>query len=115
MIELYNNTPLFPGQNEKDERDIIFRKLGTPNLSTMPKLASYPEWNASIPIYPGVPLNELVPRMDNNALDLLSVSKQCGVYLQRLLTYDPDRRIDCQQALNHPYFNGFDSTQRRRM
>ena len=46
--ELYNSTPLFPGQNEADERDVIFKKLGTPTLATMPKLASYPEWNASI-------------------------------------------------------------------
>lgn len=73
-IELYNSTPLFPGQNEADERDIIFRKLGSPNLSNMPKLTTYPEWNANIPNYPGHPLKELVPRMDNDALDLLGVS-----------------------------------------
>ena len=56
-----------------DERDIIFRKLGSPNLSNMPKLTTYPEWNANIPNYPGHPLKELVPRMDNDALDLLGV------------------------------------------
>ncbi|KAK8793055.1 hypothetical protein WA538_002566 [Blastocystis sp. DL] len=95
FAELYNSTPLFPGQNEADERDVIFKKLGTPTLATMPKLNSYPEWNANYPMYPGRPLNELVPRMDGNALDLLS----------RLLTYDPERRIDCQQALEHPYFD----------
>lgn len=73
-VELYNGTPLFPGQNEADERDVIFKKLGTPTLATMPKLACYPEWNASYPMYPGRPLSELVPRMDSNALDLLNVS-----------------------------------------
>ncbi|KNB42046.1 CDK protein kinase [Blastocystis sp. subtype 4] len=104
--ELYNSTPLFPGQNEADERDVIFKKLGTPTLATMPKLASYPEWNASYPMYPRRSLNELVPRMDSNALDLLS----------RLLTYDPERRIDCQQALEHPYFDDIKrKTNRRQM
>ena len=76
-VELYNNTPLFPGQNDADEREVIFKKMGSPNtnpLTNMPKLASYPEWNANNPIHPGRPLNELVPRMDNQALDLLSVS-----------------------------------------
>ena len=75
-LELYNNTPLFPGQNDADEREVIFKKMGSPNtnpLTSMPKLASYPEWNANSPMYPGRPLNELVPRMDNQALDLLSV------------------------------------------
>lgn len=76
ILELYNNTPLFPGQNDADEREVIFKKLGSPNtnpLTSMPKLASYPEWNANGPVYPGRPLSELVPRMDNQALDLLSV------------------------------------------
>ena len=103
--ELYNSTPLFPGQNEADERDVIFKKLGTPTLATMPKLASYPEWNASYPMYPRRSLNELVPRMDSNALDLLSVEDEGLNETQRLLTYDPERRIDCQQALEHPYYD----------
>ena len=25
--------------------------------------------------------------------------------LQRMLLYDPDKRISCKDALNHPYFN----------
>lgn len=72
-IELYNNTPLFPGQNEADEREVIFKKLGTPTLATMPRLNTYPEWNGNTPMYPPKPFNQLVPRMDPLALDLLSV------------------------------------------
>ena len=45
----------------------------------MPKLASYPEWNASYPMYPRRSLSELVPQMDSNALDLLSVENE-GVF-----------------------------------
>ena len=106
FAELYNSTPLFPGQNESDEREVIFKKLGSPNLSNMPKLNTYPEWNASMQNkYRPRPLSELVPRMDSNALDLLS----------RFLTYDPERRIDCQQALDHPYFNDVEDMRRRRM
>lgn len=39
----------------------------------MPKLTTYPEWNVNTPNYPGYPLKELVPRMDDDALDLLGV------------------------------------------
>ena len=79
-IELYNSTPLFPGQNESDEREVIFKKLGSPNLANMPKLNTYPEWNASMQnVYKPRPLSELVPRMDSNALDLLSVEMGRGV------------------------------------
>ena len=74
-LELYNNSPLFPGQNEADERDVIFKKLGTPTLLTMPKLNTYPEWNPQYPMYPGRPLRELVPRMDSQAIDLLGVRR----------------------------------------
>ena len=72
-LEMFNGSPLFPGQDEEDERDVIFKKLGTPTLATMPKLNTYPEWNCNMPMYPAKPFNTLVPRMDPLALDLLSV------------------------------------------
>lgn len=72
-LEMFNGSPLFPGQDEEDERDVIFKKLGTPTLATMPKLNTYPEWNCNTPMYPAKPFNTLVPRMDPLALDLLSV------------------------------------------
>ena len=78
----------------------------------MPKLTTYPEWNANIPNYPGHPLKELVPRMDNDALDLLGVSLVRENDVQKLLTYDPEKRIDCQQALNHPYFKDMNRQRR---
>lgn len=78
-VELYNSTPLFPGQNEADERDVIFKKLGTPTLATMPRLSTYPEWNGNTPMYPPKPFNQLVPRMDPLALDLLSVMRYAVV------------------------------------
>lgn len=59
---------------------MIFKKLGSPNLANMPKLNTYPEWNASMQnVYKPRPLSELVPRMDSNALDLLSVEMGRGV------------------------------------
>ena len=72
-LEMFNGSPLFPGQDEEDERDVIFKKLGTPTLETMPKLNTYPKWNPEQVVYPPIALKELVPRMDNKALDLLSV------------------------------------------
>ena len=67
-------------QNEADEREVIFKKLGTPTLATMPRLNTYPEWNGNTPMYPPKPFNQLVPRMDPLALDLLSVGVVGVVY-----------------------------------
>ena len=70
---MFNGTPLCPGQNEEDELDQIFKKLGTPTVEEMPQLHSYPKWNPNQEVYPAGSLHDLVPRMDPIALDLLSV------------------------------------------
>ena len=70
---MFNGTPLFPGQNEEDELDQIFKKLGTPTVEEMPQLRSYAKWNPKVVVYPGGALRDLVPWMDPIALDLLSV------------------------------------------
>ncbi len=70
---MFNGTPLFPGQNEEDELDQIFKKLGTPTVEEMPQLLFYPKWNPNQEVYPAGSLHDLVPRMDPIALDLLSV------------------------------------------
>ena len=47
----------------------------------------------SLPIKPRVPFATLFPRANPLAIDLLS----------QLLHFDPAKRINCEQALNHPY------------
>ena len=48
----------------------------------------------SLPIKPRVPFSTLFPHANPLAIDLLS----------QMLCFDPAKRISCEQALNHPYF-----------
>jgi len=41
-----------------------------------------------------VSLQKLIPQLDANGIDLL----------ERMLVYEPGRRISAKQALQHPYF-----------
>jgi mitogen-activated protein kinase 7 len=46
----------------------------------------------SLPIKPRVPFKTLYPKANPTALDLL----------QKLLTFDPAKRVGCEEALKHP-------------
>lgn len=69
--------------------------LGTPNRSHVPmflklqKFGQY-QWND----YKPAKLSDLFPNQDADALDLLS----------KLLALDPNKRILCREALDHPFF-----------
>jgi non-specific serine/threonine protein kinase len=45
-------------------------------------------------MYPAQPLKKICKRLDNIGIDLL----------QRMLQFDPSKRISAQQAMNHPWF-----------
>lgn len=53
------------------------------------------EYIRSLPFSPGVPFNQLFPKANPLALDLLS----------KLLAFDPSKRISCTEALRHPYLS----------
>ena len=88
---------LFEGENEIDQINKILQFFGTPNFSSIPY---YNNVNLSVnlnnlPICQPANFNEKFFMLDNYGKDLL----------QRMLLYDPDKRISCKDALNHPYFN----------
>ncbi|KAJ2392467.1 hypothetical protein GGI23_005211 [Coemansia sp. RSA 2559] len=60
-----------------------------------PKCAQLPDWKRNFPIYPGVGLEPLLPKLSTKGIDLL----------KRLLEYAPEKRISAEQALSHPYFD----------
>ncbi|KAK8794840.1 hypothetical protein WA158_001820 [Blastocystis sp. Blastoise] len=93
FAEMYNGRPLFPGQNEKDQIDIIFKKLGTPSIEEWPHSREL-NWDPNTPDYPVKRFEDIVKGMSPPAIDLL----------KKMLAYDPDKRIDCAHALKHPYF-----------
>jgi cell division cycle 2-like protein len=96
MGELILGRPLFPGKGEIDQMDKIISVLGIPTTKIWPEIAKLPHFLK-------------LPSKGNeyNLLDkIFSSISQSGVdLLDRLLTYDPARRISANEALAHAFFS----------
>jgi len=99
FAEMATGLPLFPGRSDIDQLIKIFQRRGTPDPRTnWHGVDRLPHYNAEFPKWNERPITDFVPYEalgSNNAADLLTA----------LLQYDPDRRIVCRQALQHPYFS----------
>lgn len=97
FAEMHNGHPLFPGSNDADQLDLIFRALGTPDSTTYPEIVSLPEYKPTTwrQVRPPESLADLVPGLSADGVDLLS----------RFLVHDPAKRITAEAALEvslHP-------------
>ncbi|KAI9366223.1 serine/threonine-protein kinase pef1 [Pilaira anomala] len=95
MAEMYTGRPLFPGTNNEDQLQKIFRLLGTPNEQTWPNITQFPEYKQPQVIYPIQHISQILTNIDSCGLDLLG----------RMLQYQPQMRLSAKDALNHAYFN----------
>lgn len=97
FCEMLTSRPLFPGDSEIDQLFRIFRQLGTPTEETWPGVTGLADYKQSFPKWPAQPLTKTVKelRADPLALDLL----------QKMLVYEPSKRISAREALKHPYFD----------
>jgi len=98
MGELYMSHPLFMGSSELDQMYKICSTLGTPTRESWPdgyKLASQIGFN--FPQFNPVSLSSMIPNASPEAINLL----------QRMLQFDPQKRITAAQMLQHPYFHNF--------
>ena len=75
----------------------IFQRRGTPNGDTWPADMRLPHYNTEFPQWREHPVTDFVP------LQLLGGIAGADL-LTKLLHYDPDRRIACKTALQHPFF-----------
>lgn len=92
LAEMYNGRPLFPGANDADQLDHIFRALGTPNERIFPSIVHLPDYKPNT--YRSYPkpdnLNHLVPGLNAQGVDLFT----------QMLTYDPANRITALDAMS---------------
>ncbi|XP_024634107.1 cyclin-dependent kinase G-2 isoform X1 [Medicago truncatula] len=102
MAELLSKEPLFNGRNEFDQLNKIFRILGTPNETIWPGFSKLPlvkvnyvkqQYNLLRKKFPATSFTGS-PVLSDSGFDLLS----------KLLTYDPEKRITAEDALNHAWF-----------
>jgi cyclin-dependent kinase 2 len=93
--EMLTKKPLFPGDSEIDQLFRIFRLLGTPDERVWPGVTHLPDFKQVFPKWEAANLSTILPSsVDDYGRDLF----------QRLLVYDPLKRITAIQALQHPYF-----------
>jgi mitogen-activated protein kinase 1/3 len=96
---MLSNRPIFPGKHYLDQLNHILGVLGTPSDEDLAciineKARSYLQ---SLPYKPKVPWEKLYPDADPKALDLLD----------KMLTFNPHKRIVVEDALAHPYLEQY--------
>jgi len=94
FAEMATKIPLFPGDSEIDQLFRIFRTKGTPSENTWSGVTRLPEFQATFPRHPAQQLSKLLPQLEPAGIDLL----------EKMIQYEPARRISAQAALIHPYF-----------
>ncbi|KAM7272734.1 hypothetical protein ACFE04_027397 [Oxalis oulophora] len=103
MAELLANEPLFHGKTEPDQLQKIFKILGTPNEKIWPGYSSLPGAKA---IFANQPYNRLRGKFPVTSFTGSPVLSDSGYdLLNKLLSYDPEKRITADDALNHEWFS----------
>lgn len=96
MLELFTKKPVFQGNDDIHQLEVIYRILGTPTPQRWPGVTELPWYELVKPkdVLPNH-FRELFQRwLSPAALDLA----------EQLLAYDPSKRIMAVQALEAPYF-----------
>ncbi|GAU44990.1 hypothetical protein TSUD_184910 [Trifolium subterraneum] len=102
MAELLSKEPLFKGKTEIEQIDKIFRTLGTPDEKIWPGLSKLPGSKANFVKQRCSMLRMKFPAASFTGLPVLSES---GFdLLNKLLAYDPEKRISAEAALQHDWF-----------
>eukprot|EP00118_Oscarella_pearsei_P015514 m.140400 g.140400 ORF g.140400 m.140400 type:complete len:299 (+) comp38303_c0_seq11:186-1082(+) len=94
FAEMLQGSPLFPGDSEIDQLFRVFRTLGTPDEKTWPGCTELPDYKKNFPKWSSKPLKNIVPSVEQEGIDLL----------QKMLTYEPCRRVSARDGLGHKYF-----------
>ncbi|KAI5080637.1 hypothetical protein GOP47_0003820 [Adiantum capillus-veneris] len=102
MAEFLAKEPLFNGKNELDQLDKIFKVLGTPNETIWPDFSKLPGVKVN---YVKQPFNKLREKFPPTAFAGRPPLSEKGFnLLNRLLLYDPKKRITAEEALQHEWF-----------
>ena len=90
--------PLFPGKSDIDQLEKVFKLLGTPNQKIWDGYNSLPAVQKMK--FVDYPISHLRNKFSREML-----SDKGLELLRQFLTYDPKKRISCDTALRHPYFD----------
>ncbi|XP_077981972.1 cyclin-dependent kinase 17-like isoform X2 [Glandiceps talaboti] len=95
FYEMAAGRPLFPGSTVEDELHLIWKVLGTPCEDTWSGISLHEEFQSyNFPQYQPEPLINHAPRLDADALNLLSL----------LLKFEGKMRVSAKEAVKHSFF-----------
>ncbi|TQD99351.1 hypothetical protein C1H46_015009 [Malus baccata] len=97
FAEILGRKPIFPGTECLNQLKLIINVLGSqqePDLAFIDNTKAR-KYIKSLPYSRGTHLSRLYPQADPLAIDLL----------QRMLVFDPTKRISVSEALQHPYMS----------
>uniref|UniRef100_A0A8C5VSY2 Mitogen-activated protein kinase n=1 Tax=Microcebus murinus TaxID=30608 RepID=A0A8C5VSY2_MICMU len=99
LAEMLSNRPIFPGKHYLDQLNHILGILGSPSQEDLNCIINMKARNylQSLPSKTKVAWAKLFPKSDSKALDLLD----------RMLTFNPNKRITVEEALAHPYLEQY--------
>ena len=101
FAEMLLGIPMFLGKNENEQLDRMFLLLGTPDDEVYTWLRESPEWGAYI-------TSDIFKKYEKkNIRDLYTTIDDEDAYdlLEKMIVFDPDKRINPEDALKHKYFD----------
>ncbi|KAF8395023.1 hypothetical protein HHK36_018962 [Tetracentron sinense] len=96
FMELMNKRPLFAGRDHVHQMRLLTELLGTPSESDIGFVRNEDarRYIRQLPTHPRQPFTKIFPHVHPVAIDLI----------EKMLTFDPTKRITVEEALAHPYF-----------
>lgn len=96
MLELFTKKPVFQGNDEIHQLEVIYKVIGSPTQERWPGIVNLPWFELVKPkdVVPNYFRTLFQKWMSPAALDLA----------EHLLSYDPEVRFTATQAMNAPYF-----------
>ncbi|KAJ3269796.1 Mitogen-activated protein kinase [Terramyces sp. JEL0728] len=106
MAELLGGKPLFKGRDYVDQLNQILAVCGTPDDETLGRIGSEraQTYVRSLARSPKVPFSQIFPDSSPEGFPMLILAIDL---MNKLLTFDPAKRISVEEALRHPYLSAY--------